>query len=115
MRSGRPHSAALGLKCGCPSADVPSFSTVRRGRPRAFTLEDSSSLPDHFPSPASLFFSSFPARSTLFEVLGDLAEKLEKNGLAGEGKWLGTLVESSGVEARRRRRRRVKNRWTSIL
>ncbi|KAL6217022.1 hypothetical protein ACLB2K_010240 [Fragaria x ananassa] len=31
----------------------------------------------------------------------DLAGKLEKNGLAGEGKWSETLLESSGVEARR--------------
>ncbi|KAL6193940.1 hypothetical protein ACLB2K_035024 [Fragaria x ananassa] len=48
-------------------------------------------------------------RSTLFKVLGDLAGKPKKNGLAREGKWSGTLLESSGVEARRRRRWRVEN------
>ncbi|KAL6128285.1 hypothetical protein ACLB2K_071640 [Fragaria x ananassa] len=96
-------------------ADVPPFSTLRRRQRRASTPEDSSSVPDHFPSPASPFFSCFPARSPKFEVLGDLAGKLEKNGLVEEGKWLGTLLKSSGVEARCRRRRRVENGGTSAL
>ncbi|KAL6143038.1 hypothetical protein ACLB2K_053737 [Fragaria x ananassa] len=57
--------SALGLKCGRPSV-------LHRPAPATARL-DSSSLPDHFPSPASLFFSSFPTRSPKFEVLGDLA------------------------------------------
>ncbi|KAL6197958.1 hypothetical protein ACLB2K_027750 [Fragaria x ananassa] len=66
----------------------------------------------------SFYINCFPARSTLFEVLGDLAGKLEKNKLAGEGKWSRTLLETCGVEACRCRRRRVESadvRFTSGL
>ncbi|KAL6201261.1 hypothetical protein ACLB2K_024975 [Fragaria x ananassa] len=35
-------------------------------------------------------------------ILGDLAEKLEKNGLAEEGKWSRRLLESSGMKTHRR-------------
>ncbi|KAL6188950.1 hypothetical protein ACLB2K_040340 [Fragaria x ananassa] len=52
-----------------------------------------SNVPDHFSSPASPPNSSFLAKSILFEVLGDLSGKLEFGGLAGEGKWSGTLLE----------------------
>ncbi|KAL6182654.1 hypothetical protein ACLB2K_044069 [Fragaria x ananassa] len=57
-------------------------------------------------------------RVRFFPVSGEITQnfkqsrsrkKLEKNGLAGEGKWSGTLLESSGVEARCRRRRRMEN------
>ncbi|KAL6184868.1 hypothetical protein ACLB2K_046268 [Fragaria x ananassa] len=71
----------------------------------ASTPADSNSFPDLFPSPASPPNSSFPAKLTLFEVLGDLARKLEFGGLAGDGKWSGKLLESAGVEARPRWRR----------
>ncbi|KAL6225949.1 hypothetical protein ACLB2K_004797 [Fragaria x ananassa] len=74
-------TSAQSLKCGCPS-----FSTGRLQQRRVSTLADSSSVPDHFLSPASLPNSSFPARSILFEVLGDLDEKMEFGGLTGEGK-----------------------------
>ncbi|KAL6218373.1 hypothetical protein ACLB2K_011587 [Fragaria x ananassa] len=49
-----------------------------------------------------------PGESILFRFSGEITQnfkqsrsrrKLEKNGLAGEGKWSGTLLESSGVEA----------------
>ncbi|KAL6203251.1 hypothetical protein ACLB2K_026953 [Fragaria x ananassa] len=73
--------------CGRPS--------VQRRRRCASTPEHSSSLLDHFPS-----------------NLGDLAGKLKKNGLARDGKWSGTLLESFGVEARCRRGRSVENEWT---
>ncbi|KAL6200260.1 hypothetical protein ACLB2K_030042 [Fragaria x ananassa] len=56
--------------------DVPPFATVRRRRGRASTPADSNSIPNHFPSSASPPNSSFPARSTLFKVLGDLAGNL---------------------------------------
>ncbi|KAL6214959.1 hypothetical protein ACLB2K_014391 [Fragaria x ananassa] len=98
-------------------ADVPPFFILLSRRWRVSTPEDSSNDPDHFPSPASPFFSIFPARSPKFEVFCDLAGKLEKNGLTGEGKWSRRLLESSGVEARRHRRRRQteENRGTSAL
>ncbi|KAL6179947.1 hypothetical protein ACLB2K_046618 [Fragaria x ananassa] len=57
---------------------------------------------------------SLTGESVLFQF-GDLAGKLEKNGFAGEGKWSGMLLESSGVEACRRRHRRVENGRTSAL
>ncbi|KAL6208811.1 hypothetical protein ACLB2K_019756 [Fragaria x ananassa] len=95
--------------------DVPLFATVRRQRRRASIRADSSSAPDHFPSPTSPPNSSFLARSILFEVLGDLAGKLEFGELAGEGKWSGTLLESARVEAHRRWRRTVANGGTSAL
>ncbi|KAL6205069.1 hypothetical protein ACLB2K_022333 [Fragaria x ananassa] len=86
-------------------ADVTVRISVRSSlygaaRGRGSTQADSRSFPDHFPSPATPLNSSFPARSTLFEVLVDLAGKLEKNGLVGDGKWSGKLLESAGVEAR---------------
>ncbi|KAL6195318.1 hypothetical protein ACLB2K_030938 [Fragaria x ananassa] len=58
---------------------------------------------------------SFPARSPKTSNKIDLTGKLEKNGIAGEGKWSGTLLESSGVEARYHRCRRVENGGTSAL
>ncbi|KAL6227342.1 hypothetical protein ACLB2K_001301 [Fragaria x ananassa] len=102
-RGGKVAGDAAGVRWsgGAPSP-APSGGERRDVRTlcrRASTLEDSSSVVDHFPSPASPFFSSFP-------VLGDLT---------GEGKWSGTLLESSGVEAHRHRRRRVENRGTSAL
>ncbi|KAL6180879.1 hypothetical protein ACLB2K_047538 [Fragaria x ananassa] len=97
------------------SVDVPPFTTVWRRRRRISTQADSSSVPDHFPFPASLPNSSFQARSILFKVLGDLAGKLEFGGLAGKGKWSGTLLESARVEARCRRHQTVANRGTSAL
>ncbi|KAL6228303.1 hypothetical protein ACLB2K_002254 [Fragaria x ananassa] len=45
----------------------------------------------------------------------DLAGKPEKKGLARKGKWSGTLLESSRVEARHCRRRRVENGQTIIM
>ncbi|KAL6124841.1 hypothetical protein ACLB2K_077350 [Fragaria x ananassa] len=89
----------------------PSFLRQRRASTRA----DSSSVPDHFSSPVSPPNSSFLVRSILFEVLGDLAGKLEFGGLAGEGKCSGTLLESARVEARRRRQQTVANRGTCAL
>ncbi|KAL6187271.1 hypothetical protein ACLB2K_043385 [Fragaria x ananassa] len=87
-------------------ADVPPLAT---GEGAPSTPADSSSFPDHFPSPASPPNSSFPAILTLFEVLGDLAGKLEFGGLAEEGKWSGKLLESARVEARPRWCRTVVN------
>ncbi|KAL6205301.1 hypothetical protein ACLB2K_022562 [Fragaria x ananassa] len=83
--------------------DVRTFKAVRTSVSE--TDSDSSSVSAHLPSPASPPNSSFPARSILYEVLGDLAGKLEFGELAGEGKWLGTLLESVEVEARPRWRR----------
>ncbi|KAL6193436.1 hypothetical protein ACLB2K_034520 [Fragaria x ananassa] len=83
-------------------ADFPLFTTVRHRRGRASTPADSSSFPDLLPSPASPPNFSFPVRLTLFEVLGDLAGKLEFGGLAGDGKRSGKLLESARVEARPR-------------
>ncbi|KAL6137335.1 hypothetical protein ACLB2K_062627 [Fragaria x ananassa] len=95
---------------GLPSVlHLPAQATARL-HPRRFQQR-----PRPLPLPGESLFFQFPARSILFEVLGDLAGKPEKNGLAGEGKWSGTLFESSGVEARRRRRRRVENGRTSAL
>ncbi|KAL6219209.1 hypothetical protein ACLB2K_012415 [Fragaria x ananassa] len=108
---------ASDLRAGC-EADVRTrhpFSTLRRRRRCASTPEDSTSVPDHFPFLASPFFSSFPVRSLKTSNKVDLAGKLETNGLAGEGKWSGRLLESSGVEARGRPRRTVENRETSAL
>ncbi|KAL6228295.1 hypothetical protein ACLB2K_002248 [Fragaria x ananassa] len=87
-------------------ADFPQFATVRRRQGRVSTPADSSSFPDLFPSPASPPNSSFPVRLTLFEVLGDLAGKLEFGGLAGVGKRSGKRLESARVEARPRRWRK---------
>ncbi|KAL6183140.1 hypothetical protein ACLB2K_044551 [Fragaria x ananassa] len=55
---------------------------------------------------------SLPGESILFRRS---CRKLEKNGLARKGKWSETLLEYSEVEARRRRRRRVENGWTSAF
>ncbi|KAL6144544.1 hypothetical protein ACLB2K_055236 [Fragaria x ananassa] len=92
-----------------PAADVRPDATVLHRRGRASTPADSNSFPDHFPSPASLPNSSFPARLTLFEVLGDLAGKLEFGGLAEKEKWSVKLLESVGVEALPSWRRTVAN------
>ncbi|KAL6128927.1 hypothetical protein ACLB2K_072280 [Fragaria x ananassa] len=103
-RAGCGVHVRTGLKCARPSVrhrlaptTVHLHPSRLQQRPRSLSL----------PSESAEF--QFPARSTLFEVLGDLARKLEKNGLTGEGKWSGALLESSGVEARRRRRRTVAN------
>ncbi|KAL6228304.1 hypothetical protein ACLB2K_002255 [Fragaria x ananassa] len=88
------------------------------GRPHRFTVRVSvrstpygaAPPPQRTPAASPTIFhprasppnSIFPARSTLFEVLGNLAGKLEKNGLAGDGKWSGKLLEFAGVEARPR-------------
>ncbi|KAL6127742.1 hypothetical protein ACLB2K_071105 [Fragaria x ananassa] len=76
---------------------------------------DSSSVPDHFPSPASPPNSSFSARSPKTSNKIDMAGKREFDGLAGDEKWSGTLLESAGVEARPRRGRTVANRGMSTL
>ncbi|KAL6184199.1 hypothetical protein ACLB2K_045603 [Fragaria x ananassa] len=89
-------------RCRRNSADFRSFATVLRQRGHVSTPVDSSSFPDHFPSPVSPPNSSFPARSPKTSNLGDLAGKLEFGGLAGDGKWSGKLLESAGVEARPR-------------
>ncbi|KAL6180287.1 hypothetical protein ACLB2K_046951 [Fragaria x ananassa] len=88
-------------------ADVPPFATVRRRRGHASTPADSSSFPDHFPSPASPPNSSFPARSPKTSNKVNLAGKLEFGGLAGDGKWSENLLESAEVEVRPRRCRTV--------
>ncbi|KAL6207011.1 hypothetical protein ACLB2K_024256 [Fragaria x ananassa] len=109
FREDEKRKSALGLKCGRPSVLHPPAPATARLHPR--TLQQR-------PRPLSLLGESvlfqFPARLILFEVLGDLAGKLEKNGLAGEGKWSGTLLECSGVEARRCRRQRVENGRTLL-
>ncbi|KAL6126425.1 hypothetical protein ACLB2K_074474 [Fragaria x ananassa] len=85
------------------------FRPYSAARGRASTPTDSSSFPDHFPSPASPPNSSFPARSPKTSNKINLAGKLEFGGLTGDGKWWGKLLESAGVEARPRRRRTVAN------
>ncbi|KAL6175632.1 hypothetical protein ACLB2K_052271 [Fragaria x ananassa] len=95
---------------------VPPFSTGRLRRRRASTRADSSSVLDHFPSPASPPNSSFPANSspkTSHKI--DLARKMEFDRLAGERKWLGMPLESIRVEARRCRSHLVENGGTSAL
>ncbi|KAL6205255.1 hypothetical protein ACLB2K_022517 [Fragaria x ananassa] len=93
---GRPHFK--------PSADIfirsPPYGAARG---RASTPADSSSFPDHFPSPASPPNSSFPVRSPKTLNLDDLAGKLEFGGLTEDGKWSGKLLESAGAKARPRR------------
>ncbi|KAL6128803.1 hypothetical protein ACLB2K_072157 [Fragaria x ananassa] len=81
------------------SAHEAPLATFRRRRQRASTSVDSSSVPDHFPSPvipgeAAKF--QFLAKSTFFEVLGDPAEKLEFRGLVGEGSDRGCCWNSLG-------------------
>ncbi|KAL6145197.1 hypothetical protein ACLB2K_055885 [Fragaria x ananassa] len=62
-------------------------------------------LPQRTPA-ASLPNFNFPTRLTLFEVLGDLAGKLEFGGLAGDEKRSGKMLELARVEARPRRWRK---------
>ncbi|KAL6205794.1 hypothetical protein ACLB2K_023046 [Fragaria x ananassa] len=71
----------------------------------ASTPADSSSFPDHFPSPASQPNSSFPARSPKTSNKVNLAGKLEFCGLAEDGKWSGKLLESAKVKTHPRSRR----------
>ena len=97
----RCYQVRTSTPCGCPS--------FRHRRGRASTLADSSSFPDHFPSPATLPNSSFPARSLKTSNKVNLAGKLKFDGLAGDRKWSGKLLESARVEACPRRRRTVAN------
>ncbi|KAL6181517.1 hypothetical protein ACLB2K_048172 [Fragaria x ananassa] len=85
-------TSALALKCGRPS--IRHCTALARAR-----LHPSSVL-DHFPSPTN---SSFPAKSPKTSNKVDLSGKLEFDGLAGDGKWSGKLLESAGVETRPRR------------
>ncbi|KAL6228189.1 hypothetical protein ACLB2K_002143 [Fragaria x ananassa] len=81
---------------------------------------DGASPPQKTPAASPTTFP--PRRVHSFRFSGEITQnfkqnrsrrKLEKNGLAGEGKWSGTLLESSGVQACWRRRRRVENGRTS--
>ncbi|KAL6146315.1 hypothetical protein ACLB2K_056996 [Fragaria x ananassa] len=110
--SRRPHfnivadvrTSARLLKCGRPSFRHRTAPARARLHPSGLQQ-----LPRPLFIPDKSAEFQFPARLTLFEVLGDLAEKLEFGGLAGEGKWSGKLLESAGVEARPRRHRTVAN------
>ncbi|KAL6209736.1 hypothetical protein ACLB2K_020676 [Fragaria x ananassa] len=57
------------LKCRSPSVLHPPTPTTAR----LYPADDSSNVPNHFPSPASLLFSSFPARSPKTSNKIDLA------------------------------------------
>ncbi|KAL6203326.1 hypothetical protein ACLB2K_027026 [Fragaria x ananassa] len=110
----RERTSARLIKCGRPSvrhrtapARALLHPSVLQQRPQPL------SIPIPIPGESAEF--QFPGRSTLFEVLGDLAGKLEFGGLAGERKWSGMLLESTGVEARPCRRRTVANKGTSAL
>ncbi|KAL6143336.1 hypothetical protein ACLB2K_054031 [Fragaria x ananassa] len=103
-------TSALGLKYGRPFVLHPPAPVTARLHPRR--------LQQH------LRPLSFPDESILFRFSDGITQnfkqsrsrrKLEKNRLAGEGKWSGTLLESCEVEVRRRRRRRMENEWTSTL
>ncbi|KAL6192866.1 hypothetical protein ACLB2K_033952 [Fragaria x ananassa] len=83
------------LRCRFPS--VRHRTTLVRARLHPSGLQQ---LPRHLSITGEPPNSSFPARLTLFEVLGDLARKLEFSGLAGDGKRSGKLLESARVEAR---------------
>ncbi|KAL6194806.1 hypothetical protein ACLB2K_035881 [Fragaria x ananassa] len=94
--------------------DGKSSLSHREDQKRTSVRSPPSGAGDDAPSPQKTPAASPTTFPPWRVVLGDLAGKLEKNGLAREGKWSGTLLESSGVEAHRRQRRRVKNERTDI-
>ncbi|KAL6129008.1 hypothetical protein ACLB2K_072361 [Fragaria x ananassa] len=76
------------MKRTCVSAHGVPYATVRRRRRRVSTPADSSSVPDHFSSPASQSNSSFLARSPKTSNKVDLAgnwNSAASPGIAGEG------------------------------
>ncbi|KAL6228104.1 hypothetical protein ACLB2K_002058 [Fragaria x ananassa] len=103
-------TSTLGLKYGRPSILHPPTPATARLHPKRLHQR---------PRPLSLLGESihfqFSGKITQNFKQDQSRRKLEKNGLVGEGKWSGTLLDCSGVEARHRRRQRVKNRRTSAL
>ncbi|KAL6136325.1 hypothetical protein ACLB2K_061621 [Fragaria x ananassa] len=111
IRPDQRRTSALGLKCGRPFVLHPPAPMTAHLHPRKL---------QRCPRLLSLTGGEF----VLFQFFGEITQnfkqirsrrKMEFGRLAGEGKWLGTLLESAWVEAHHRRSWRVENGGTSAF